>query len=398
MLVLAFLPITFFGQTRNLSVEGNGEQYGVIHSLDAKGAGMEFIRGDAFSETDWRIINENGVLRFQTETDNFATPGVNRFSLSEAGDFGLGCTNPQAKLSICSGEMAFVNSFAQSSDDKISLDGYGFGQPNMVGLGYETSVVSQVGGIIEYSDLYYKAEGSHRWYTNTNADLGASASMVLDRQGQLGLGTNTPDGKLEIAYNSTSGNPQLRLTESGTGIGRFEFRNTTNNNRYSFFISDPGATSPTMAFGYNDGTGSERILDLRFADGEAVLEADLILRNPNNSTYTIRTSGAGDLNFVGDGEVRMSIEDTNGDVGIGTTNPGGDLHLTRTGDAEILLEADSGNSAESNHPKLKFRQDGGITSGEIGYYNSTNDLRVINNSGGAAIVIKANGDIIIGKQ
>ena len=477
---------TLFSQTTHLHVEVEGDHSAIIQSVKGTtGVGevsLDLLRGDESTDGDWRFLNDNsGHLRVQNGTDNFMAGGTNRLSLLNDGLFGIGCTNPQAKLSICSGQMAFSNAFAESAADKISLDGYSFGQPFMVGLGYETSLFIGTGGTEEISDLYFKAEGAHRWYTNTNADLGLSASMVLNREGRLGIGTNTPeqelevvgtmrvsstalpaleiydsssdrkegdlwstgsdvqlisyfgdidfragttgalpsthmtidgptgnvgigttapDAKLHVNYNSSTGNPQVRLTETGTDVVRFEFRNTTNSHRYTYITSDPGAASPSMGLGFSGAGGNtpDRLLDLRFGDQEAILEGDLILKNPNNSTYTLRTSADGDLNLVGDGVVRFSIEDTNGDVGMGTTLPQADLHIVRTGDAELLLEADTGNSNENNQPKVKFRQDGGAVTGEVGYHSGTNDLRVINEFGGAAIILMSNGDIIIGKQ
>jgi hypothetical protein len=57
-----------------------------------------------------------------------------------------------------------------------------------------------------------------------------------------------------------------------------------------------------------------------------------------------------------------------GNVGIGTTNPQGLLHISSgtSGDAHLILEADTDNNNESDNPKIVFRQDGGYYTGEIG--------------------------------
>ena len=203
LFVLFLTPGLILAQTRNLYVEGEGDQMGTIHSKGelAKNVGLELVRGDGSQRlADYRLLNNDGSFRIQFETDNFLSNiGTNLFSILEDGNTGIGCTNPQAKLSICSGEMAFSNPFSENAGDKISLDGYAFDKPHFVGLGYETStVINQSGQISEFSDLYYKAEGTHRWYNNVNADLGASASMVLTQDGDLGIGTRTPDAKLHI--------------------------------------------------------------------------------------------------------------------------------------------------------------------------------------------------------
>lgn len=205
LIYLSLLIIPFLGssQTRNLYVEGNDDQFGTIHSLNNSNqtVGFEFVIGNGAQRLgDWRTINQNGEFRIQYETDNFqANSGDNMFSILSDGNTGIGCTNPSAKLSICSGEMAFSNSLSETASDKISLDGYAFDLPNMVGLGYETSTfINSQGQTSQLKDLYYKAQGSHRWYNNTNADQGNNANMVLTQDGDLGLGTHTPDTKLHI--------------------------------------------------------------------------------------------------------------------------------------------------------------------------------------------------------
>ncbi len=202
-LLLFLIPFLSISQTRNLYVEGEDDLLGTIHSLNNANqtVGFEFVIGTARELSgDWRTINQNGDFRIQYGTDNFeSNSGDNMFSILSDGNTGIGCTNPKAKLSICNGEMGFSNSFSEDASDKISLDGYAFDQPHMVGLGYETSTFINISGqISELSDLYYKAEGSHRWYNNANADLGNSANMVLTQDGNLGLGTHTPDTKLHI--------------------------------------------------------------------------------------------------------------------------------------------------------------------------------------------------------
>ena len=67
-------------------------------------------------------------------------------------------------------------------------------------------------------------------------------------------------------------------------------------------------------------------------------------------------------------------------LGIGTASvsSGYLLHLKSTGDAAILLEADTDNVTETDNPRIQFSQDGGIVQGRIGYTGGANTFEVIN--------------------
>ena len=78
LLMSLTVSTSVYSQTRNLYIEGDGDQMGVIHSTDANTPGFEMIRGDNATETDWRILNLNGVFRIESATNNFLTPGTSQ--------------------------------------------------------------------------------------------------------------------------------------------------------------------------------------------------------------------------------------------------------------------------------------------------------------------------------
>ena len=105
-LVLTILSFcnNIFSQVRNLYVEGEGNQSGVIHSVSASGsAGLELVRGTELDLTDWRIYNEEGNFRIQSAIDNFTTNGTSRISILEDGNVGIGTNFPESRLHIVGG-------------------------------------------------------------------------------------------------------------------------------------------------------------------------------------------------------------------------------------------------------------------------------------------------------
>jgi hypothetical protein len=83
---------------------------------------------------------------------------------------------------------------------------------------------------------------------------------------------------------------------------------------------------------------------------------------------SIQTIGYINSTDTVEAQYNLQLQPNGGYVGIGTTNPQSLLHISSgtSGDAHLILEADTDNDNENDNPKLVFRQDGGYYTGEIG--------------------------------
>lgn len=104
------------------------------------------------------------------------------------------------------------------------------------------------------------------------------------------------------------------------------------------------------------------------ANGSVQIDCD---NNDNNENEEIVFSHD-------NGTELMRIQE-NGRVGIGTTSPDANLHVSGgTGSCEVIIEADTNNFDESDQPSLTFRQDGGAVVGKLGFFDSVNHLTLKN--------------------
>ncbi len=104
-------------QIRNFYVEGNGNQFGVIHSTNNNDSGLELIRGSQFSGTDWRLVNDGGVFKIFDALDNFNTNGDENLRIGNSGTLSL-LEGTEASLGNGSGVLVLGN----SSGANLALD------------------------------------------------------------------------------------------------------------------------------------------------------------------------------------------------------------------------------------------------------------------------------------
>lgn len=83
------------------------------------------------------------------------------------------------------------------------------------------------------------------------------------------------------------------------------------------------------------------------------------------------------------------VRSDTGNVGVGTDGPAGKLHLSsgESGDCVLIIEADTDNNEETDHPYIEFRQDGGLAHSKVGLED--NELVIANSViSGEGIVFK----------
>tara|TARA_B100000963_G_scaffold326827_1_gene314176 strand:+ start:621 stop:2183 length:1563 start_codon:yes stop_codon:yes gene_type:complete len=96
----------------------------------------------------------------------------------------------------------------------------------------------------------------------------------------------------------------------------------------------------------------------------ADITADKLVNKINDLTIGEDST---DLLVVNSDMVLNSVTATS-NVGIGTNNPQGQLHISSgtSGDSVLILEADTDNNNENDNPRIEFRQDGDLHLSKIG--------------------------------
>ena len=232
------------------------------------------------------------------------------------------------------------------------------------------SQLDRNGGAVTNSYLFY---GEHLGSTTTitnNYGLYVTSADKHYLEGNVGIGTTSPETALDVSGTVKSTHVSLGSPLNPTIGGNWV---SIVNGTYDGAIGDEypnpeggilftnRSSGNTFPWGYYMGVvkdvASTSNTSTRFDIGKSL-----------NLNTNGGTGGTDTLTPY------LTIDD--GNVGIGTTNPQGQLHISSgtSGDCVMILQADTDNNNEGDNPRIEFWQDGSLQESAIVQGNNTLDI------------------------
>ena len=327
------LAVNIQGALTAASVNGDGSGITNIQSANVNDFASNVSRIASLESEDMTISGE------KTFSSNLEVGTANLFVDTTTGFVGVGTVSPEYALHInLDSETGSSNTVAliiqnQSSDYTQIENGFGSRIRFETNRGYDSA--TQTLPSAEIKGYIYDGAGDTGDYHALDLDvygdnislnrgisilsksfLGGPADTIM--HGNVGIGTTDPTARLEL------------------------YSSTLDTNHITVYADDSIITQ-------------DRIFVLSDVNGSGLIQMGDRFNN-DSTTYKIQLNTEGDSYFTG------------GNVGIGTTTPQGLLHLSSgtSGDAHLIIEADTDNDNEVDNPKIVFRQDGGFYTGELG--------------------------------
>jgi hypothetical protein len=412
----------------NVRLELRREDSGDLFELNRPASTVSALYGGVATNHPY-LYSNNGIFTLGVNNPDGGTGGEvsyitmrngsTRYTTFEAGNVGIGTTSPSAKLHVHGTSFFFDQAIF---DDKV---GIGTASPNAkldivsTGAGSEGLRVDGASGGFAF---VVKAGSDYTSHIRAGATIGASyfttpPSNGLIIQGNVGIGTTSPDEKLDVVgtgtqLGSTGYYYNTRIKDS-TNSGVLLGGNATENgvgfiagiNQLAFLTYDSGwgermringgnvcigTSSPTTIGGtakltVNVGSGTSTPVTI--ANGST--DSLYIRRYTSGGSYQLQTtsgsSNAGNL----------SLQSYGGNVGIGTTSPSYKLEVDGTFSSNSLWTDSSANTYWGSGTSVY-----GILTWNTGYASvkagPSKDLRLGGNNSSTHMAIDTSGNVGIG--
>jgi hypothetical protein len=379
--------------------------------------------------------NDTGIYRASGDNLAFSTGGTEAARFDSSQNFVIGATTASAKLHVSNGASGFSGSYnarTQAIIESDSASGTALAimakntGSSAIWFGDQNSeTVGQVGYNHTNNTLNFATEGAPQAILNTTGlGIGGTPSAKLhlkNTSADTKLLIETAGGNdaiLELKAPEAGGaQNHIRFSDDTANVGGITYNHNSGGSDYMQFytasaermrIDSSGNvgianTNPSaqyysnLVIGNNDSGEKGLTIRSNSSNGGHIAFSDT--DSANSGRYAGRISYFHDVNalrfYTTAGDHAMTL-DSSQRCGIGTTSPNSLLNVQGDSDPTILINAITGNSANSG--KLAFAEtDGGAHQAFIKYDGSANRLEIGTSDVAQALVVnRTDGNVGIG--
>ena len=345
----------------------------------------------------YNVGNQSGISGFTWLTDSGSGP-IERMTLTNAGNVGIGTTSPDDIFTVDTGagaDTSFVVS-GSASPNTLHLQNY---ITTSGASGGDRVVLSEISSIQNSSN--FSNYGAHLTFSTVESASALTERMRITNTGNVGIGTTSPTSKLHI---EGSGVQAIRLQDTssagerggyiaGTWGGNGLYLDSLSSNGWVYLGLSEGGGQADQVAAYTGGTERLRIdssgnvgigtttptakLDV-YTTASNVYALDVMNNTGGGQSAAhglrIQSSGSGsgtylfdvvgDYNADGGGPYNAMRILGNGNVGIGTSSPATPLEIARTDSTANFLTLRGDRTNGDSEIGIMFRDRNTVADGQ----------------------------------
>ena len=342
----------------DLEVSSTGANGIVISktSNQAQVSGRLFFTNDTPTE-GFALFNSSGTLQINSAAIPNDTSGNNKISIvGSSGNVGIGTTLPSEKLVVRNG----------TSNTDVKILAYNSAAGTEATLKFST-IASETSyekaAIIARNAAGSFGRSNMHFALDSAADIGnvqfSDTKMTILYGGNVGIGVTIPQEKLHV---SGGGNVRLEVESTSSFTSALKLTNTAGS--YASYVDASGnlntfdyvtsSVRTTLLSNGNFGIGTtnpNRLLTVETTGNGCYLALN---SSSNNTTIGSDVNGCFVVYDDSSGTYRMVIDQTTGNVGIGTTNPFDRLEVAAANSQLRLTDTDDSRFTQFSYSSGKL--------------------------------------------